>query len=244
MEGPPEPADPPLASLSLTHVHYNPNDVWSYGCAWLALVPQGLCVVYATLIWSTREVEILSMFVGQMACEALNWGLKRWIKEERPKQMYGKGYGMPSSHAQFVTFFATHLALFLLLRHRPHSTAGHGALSWGTRVALSMLVVAGAGAVAVSRVYLRYHTPKQVLAGAVAGVLFALGWFSATTWLRRLGVVDALLDDPWVRALRLRDLVVDEDLVEAGWLRWQDRVAARRGSTTKDQAEAHLHKSR
>lgn len=25
------------------------------------------------------------MFAGQMACEALNWVLKRYIKEERPR---------------------------------------------------------------------------------------------------------------------------------------------------------------
>jgi dolichyldiphosphatase len=98
----------PLASLSLTHVHYvrsqksnarsttvsadtrsqNPADPISYLCAWLALVPQGLCVVYVTLIWSTREVEIILMFAGQMGCEALNFMLKRWIKEERPRRMY------------------------------------------------------------------------------------------------------------------------------------------------------------
>ncbi|KAK4990777.1 hypothetical protein LTR50_002313 [Elasticomyces elasticus] len=90
--------DPPLASLSLTHVHYirfnvdrlipfkNPSDPISYACAWLALVPQALCVTYATLIWSTREAEILLMFAGQMACEALNWMLKRYIKEERPRR--------------------------------------------------------------------------------------------------------------------------------------------------------------
>jgi dolichyldiphosphatase len=47
-------------------------------------VPQGLCVVYATLIWSNREIEIGLMFAGQMTCEALNWCLKRYIKEERP----------------------------------------------------------------------------------------------------------------------------------------------------------------
>jgi dolichyldiphosphatase len=51
------------------------------------LVPQGLCVVYATLIWSNREIEIALMFAGQMACEALNWVLKRYIKEERPRRM-------------------------------------------------------------------------------------------------------------------------------------------------------------
>lgn len=63
----------------------NPADRISYICAWLALVPQGLCIVYATLIWSNREAEILLMFTGQMACEAANWGLKRYIKEERPR---------------------------------------------------------------------------------------------------------------------------------------------------------------
>lgn len=49
-------------------------------------MPQGLCVVYATLIWSSREAEVALMFAGQMACEALNWGLKRLIKEERPRR--------------------------------------------------------------------------------------------------------------------------------------------------------------
>lgn len=79
--------DPPtLASLSLTHVHYQPGDPLSYISAYLALVPQGLCIMYVTLIWSSREVEIAMMFAGQMICEALNFGLKRWIREERPKR--------------------------------------------------------------------------------------------------------------------------------------------------------------
>jgi len=43
-------------------------------------------VVYATLIWSSREVEILLMFAGQMGCEALNFLLKRIIKQERPER--------------------------------------------------------------------------------------------------------------------------------------------------------------
>jgi dolichyldiphosphatase len=57
----------------------------SFVSAWLALIPQALCVSYATLVWSTREVEVILMFAGQMACEALNFALKRLIKEERPK---------------------------------------------------------------------------------------------------------------------------------------------------------------
>lgn len=75
---------PPLASLSLTHVRYDPADPLSYISAHLALVPQALVIAYVALIWGTREIEILLMFAGQMGCEALNWGLKRYIKEERP----------------------------------------------------------------------------------------------------------------------------------------------------------------
>lgn len=63
----------------------NPEDPVSLLSAWLALIPQALCVSYATLIWATREVEIILMFAGQMGCEALNFLLKRIIKEERPK---------------------------------------------------------------------------------------------------------------------------------------------------------------
>lgn len=61
----------------------------SHACAWLALVPQALCITYATLIWSTREAEVFLMFAGQMGCEAANWILKRLIKEERPKRTCG-----------------------------------------------------------------------------------------------------------------------------------------------------------
>ncbi|KAI9802806.1 MAG: hypothetical protein M1833_001405 [Piccolia ochrophora] len=212
-----------LASLSLTHVHYYPGDPISYLCAWLALVPQGLCVVYATLIWSTREVEVCLMFAGQMGCEALNWGLKRWIKEERPKLMNDKGYGMPSSHAQFVAYFSISLSLFLLLRHRPTPSTTHTPITPPTRIFLSLLSLVGATLVAASRIYLNYHTSKQVLVGAGAGVVCAVGWFGVTTGLRRSGLLEMVLDWEVVRMFRVRDLVIGEDLVEAGWARWEER---------------------
>ncbi|OAL55500.1 PAP2-domain-containing protein [Pyrenochaeta sp. DS3sAY3a] len=214
---------PPLTSLSLTHVHYNPADPISHLCAFLALVPQGLCVVYATLIWSNREIEICLMFAGQMACEALNWVLKRYIREERPREMHGKGYGMPSSHAQFVSFFSVSLTLFLLFRHVPHPTETHTPFSFGGRFLLSLLALACAGAVATSRIYLSYHTNKQVLIGCIAGALFAFFWFGFTTYLRRAGWVEWILETWISRAFRVRDLVIQEDLVDSGWARWEER---------------------
>ncbi|PGH17270.1 hypothetical protein AJ80_04912 [Polytolypa hystricis UAMH7299] len=221
---------PVAASLSLTHVNYNPDDPLSYLAALLSLVPQALCVIYVTLIWSSRELEVLLMFAGQMLCEALNFALKRLIREERPPQTYGRGYGMPSSHAQFVAFFSLSLTLFLLVRHVPDTTnSNHSAATFTQRATVSMLACVSAAAVASSRVYLNYHTPKQVLAGYAAGLIFAAVWFVFTAYLRHAGWVDWALDLSVSRMARMRDLVVVEDLVEAGWQHWLEKMSKRKG---------------
>ena len=62
----------------------NPDDPISYVAALLSLAPQALCIIYVTLIWASREMEVLLMFTGQMVCEALNFVLKRIIRQERP----------------------------------------------------------------------------------------------------------------------------------------------------------------
>ncbi|KAK2591017.1 hypothetical protein QQS21_011295 [Conoideocrella luteorostrata] len=223
----------PLASLSVTHVYYDPDDPISLLCAYLALLPQALCVVYATLILSTREIEIFSMFAGQMGCEAVNFLLKRLFKEERPRKIHGKGYGMPSSHAQFLAFWSVSLALFLLLRHKPHNTSStstgsdksahsHGR-PWSVLERLGISVAAGvlAAATAWSRIYLNYHTPRQVIAGSVTGVVIALAWFGVTAIVRQTGLLAWVLELPAARALRIRDLIVCEDMCQAGWEKWE-----------------------
>lgn len=274
----------------------DPSDPVSYLCAWLALVPQALCIVYATLIWSTREAEVVLMFAGQLGCEAVNFALKRLIKEERPSRIHrtGKGYGMPSSHAQFVAFWAVAMTLFLLVRHTPswtahgfgprksdggggttaattttttggedgnsnktphqnnnHSNEGrkkgtttittttttsrtwsqdwvqletyaHRPWSLPERAAASLLVLALAAAVAWSRVYLGYHTVNQVLVGSLAGTLSAAAWYAATALVRASGLLAWALASPVARGLRVRDLVVREDLAQAGWEKWEE----------------------
>jgi dolichyldiphosphatase len=184
--------------------------------------------MYVTLIWSTREAEILLMFAGQLACEALNFILKRILKEERPKQMHGKGYGMPSSHAQFVAFFSITLTLFLLFRHTPKKpSSSHTPLSFAARVMLSGLALMNAGLVAWSRIYLNYHTPKQVAVGFSAGLITAVGWFLITTVVRQIGLLEWALDLPVTRLFRMRDLVVEEDLCQAGWEKWEVKMVAK-----------------
>lgn len=224
----------------------DPTSHLSHIFAWLALLPQGLCVVYVTLIWSTREVEIGLTFLGQLCCEALNWLLKRHFKEDRPLQIrhLGKGYGMPSSHAQFCGYFAASVVLFVMLRHSPSArarvtdakarTSATGAATEDevplsevytlqlhhprlTHTLLSLAAIASAVVMAVSRVYLYYHTTKQVIVGTAVGVAFAVGWFGLTEVARRVGLIEWILELDLVRMARIRDLLCEEDLVEIGW---------------------------
>ena len=77
--------EPDLVSLAVTHVYYRPGDPISLVSAYMALIPQGLMVVYVTLIYARREIELVLMLSGQLLSELINWVLKRIIKEERPK---------------------------------------------------------------------------------------------------------------------------------------------------------------
>jgi dolichyldiphosphatase len=149
---------------------------------------------------------------------------------------------MPSSHAQFVAFWSVSLALFLLVRHRPRdssSAAGgkNGAIgangkkkggigsdrpwSFLERAGVSVLGVVVAAAVAWSRVYLGYHTTRQVLVGTGAGIASAVAWFVFTGELRRSGWLHWGLETRLARALRTRDLIVVEDMCQAGWEKWE-----------------------
>lgn len=202
-------------------------------------MPQALCVVYATLIFSTREAEIVLAFIGQLGCEALNLVLKRIIREERPRRLHGKGYGMPSSHAQFVLFWSLSLVLFMLVRHRPpvsRSVATRGARGrtvetnpWSRfeKMAICLAAVIVAAATAWSRVYLGYHTTRQVVAGSVAGAASATAWFVATEMIRRWGWLSWALESRIGRAFRARDLAIEEDICQAGWEKWEEKRSSR-----------------
>lgn len=143
--------------------------------------------------------------------------------------MFGKGYGMPSSHSQFVSFFAVYLSLFLLLRHVPYPKSSPSSLTYLERVGVSILAMVGASMVSLSRIYLNYHTPKQVLAGSATGVVSAVVWFLFTSYLRYSGWIDWGLDLSLVKLARIRDLLMSEDLAEAGWQRWQTKRTSKKG---------------
>lgn len=135
---------------------------------------------------------------------------------------------MPSSHSQFVAFFSLSLTLFLMFRHLPTPHTSYRPSTFIERLSLSLLACFCAGMVAVSRIYLNYHTPKQVWIGFAAGLSFAVVWYLFTTYLRYAGWIEWGLDLDIARQLRFRDLIMTEDLQDAGWGRWEARRKARR----------------
>ncbi|KAI7901043.1 uncharacterized protein BX663DRAFT_438519 [Cokeromyces recurvatus] len=94
-----------LASISLTHVYFNPSDKISYAFAYITLSPIAILVFYASVIVSRREMAGILMLVGQLTNEVVNYILKETIEQERPYAHLGDGYGMPSSHSQFICIY-------------------------------------------------------------------------------------------------------------------------------------------
>jgi dolichyldiphosphatase len=152
--------------------------------------------------------------------------------------MHGKGYGMPSSHAQFAAYFSISLSLFLLLRHQTTRHTSYRPSTFLQRISLSALACICAAFVALSRIYLNYHTPRQVWIGFAAGTVFAGVWFAFTTWLRKEGWIEWALDLDVVRLFRVRDLILTEDLQDAGWGRFVER-RTRKGEANGRPAKAN-----
>ncbi|KAI8620546.1 PAP2 superfamily-domain-containing protein [Chytriomyces sp. MP71] len=186
-----------LKPFSITHVQYARSDPLGKPLALTALFPIFIMVSYATLIAARRDLYLASVCLGQLLGEVFNIALKRLIRQPRPTTFLGNGYGMPSSHAQFMSYFATFVVLHLYLRsvsvqlcfQPAHSmircTDAHANRTsyknplWKHMVTFGVIGVAGV--VAFSRVYLHYHTTTQVLAGIQIGAILGLSWYIFTT---------------------------------------------------------------
>ena len=121
-----------------------------------------------------REVLQVSAAVGTGLNALLSKVLKQCIRQARPSaacELLGvcETYGMPSNHAQIMTFAAVHWVA--AARLKPLTRAGRLWLL-ADAIVLSCLVVA----VAAARVWLGYHSLEQVLAGAGLGCCLALLW--------------------------------------------------------------------
>jgi len=109
-----------------------------------------------------KKGKIMLFIIFFFLCMIINTSLKLIIKEQRPEKrdfytpLLGHEYGMPSGHAQLVTFSLFYL--YLLYPNNP-----------------ILLFIASLCTTITSyqRVYTKMHTKKQVYAGIGVGLLLA-----------------------------------------------------------------------
>lgn len=168
--------------LSLTLVEYPQGDWMGKFLAVASLSPFGILSGFVALILFRRDLHTIAFFVGTMLNEVLNQVLKHTICEARPLQRTAHAlyteYGMPSSHSQFMWFFATYVIYFVFIRL--HHMNNNTTLENVWKAVITFSCVSLAVLVTISRVYLQYHTWRQVLFGALVGFLFGSVWFALT----------------------------------------------------------------
>ncbi|KAJ9474669.1 Dolichyldiphosphatase [Pseudozyma hubeiensis] len=175
------------ASLGLTHVQYDPSDSLAKLMALITLSPIFLLCSYITIILLRRELTFINALIGQLACEGLNWALKRLIKQPRPTGHLGAGYGMPSSHSQFLGFFAAFFLSHFYL-NRPPLVKPRTLINTMRRFehTLAMILIASISILTCySRHHLHYHTPLQIIVGLSLGLAFGGVYYYFTEYLSR-----------------------------------------------------------
>ncbi|PAV19794.1 PAP2-domain-containing [Pyrrhoderma noxium] len=160
-------------ALELTYVLYDAGSHVSFVFALVTLTPILLMASYAALAVVTRDILVIEMWAGQLACEGLNWIIKRVVREERPVDYLGSGYGFPSSHSQYMGYFSSFLMMHLFFRHR-FTSSRNKLLDIMFRLLVYVILVSLALVVCYSRIHLSYHTTTQVLWGAGIGVGFGI----------------------------------------------------------------------
>ncbi|XP_057290553.1 dolichyldiphosphatase 1-like isoform X1 [Hydractinia symbiolongicarpus] len=190
--------------ISLTYVLYPEGDLVGKVLAWSSMLPIFILVSFVTLILFRRELHTMAFFGGILINEIVNMGLKYSIKSPRPcgrhkftnimnefmskevilkhsditaderKELYNK-YGMPSSHAQFMSFFAIYMLFFAYIRLKMHVYE-----KFMDNIRQHLIAFSSVGAsviVCYSRIYLHYHTLEQVIVGIVVGLVNGAVWF-------------------------------------------------------------------
>eukprot|EP01112_Ceratiomyxa_fruticulosa_P020560 TRINITY_DN7035_c0_g1_i1.p1 TRINITY_DN7035_c0_g1~~TRINITY_DN7035_c0_g1_i1.p1 ORF type:complete len:223 (+),score=26.75 TRINITY_DN7035_c0_g1_i1:299-967(+) len=198
-----------LSVLELTTVHYNAGDRIALVLAYVTLIPLVIVVGFLTLLLFKRDLRTGSFFGGQIVNEGLNYILKKTLKEARPAiiKELKTDYGLPSSHAQFMYFFAVY-ATFMFLNENIKFQGKR----WNLFFAVVVQIIAGL--VAYSRVYLFYHTSKQVLVGCVIGVFTGSAWYLITEMFLR-PYIFPLLEKSWIgEYFYLRDTTNIQNLIQ------------------------------
>ena len=153
------PKPPPrLKAVTLTYVRYRRGDPLGHFLAWVSLIPIFISLGgFVSHFLFRRELQGLCFALGLIVSQVLNELVKTSVHQARPDTCAAletcDSQGWPSSHSQYMFFFATYFSLLCYkgIGISPRSRFWLALASWPPAV-LTMW----------SRVYLGYHTVAQV----------------------------------------------------------------------------------
>ncbi|ORX86986.1 PAP2-domain-containing protein [Anaeromyces robustus] len=183
--------------VSVTFFEYERGDIIGFCLAYSSLLPVFLIVSYTAVILARRELIIVFTLIGQLLNEVLNAIIKNVIKQPRPIDSPVGGYGMPSSHAQFMFFFSTYCILYMFMKLKMKNDV------W--KYLLSAALIGASLVVSYSRYYLSYHTIKQVCVGIIIGICSGTCWFFIVDCLIRPKWFRGIIEHPLSRFLLIQD---------------------------------------
>ncbi|XP_009789943.1 lipid phosphate phosphatase gamma [Nicotiana tabacum] len=164
----------PLKAVTLTHVRYQKGDQLGHFLAWVSLVPVFISLGgFVSHFIFRRELQGIFFAIGLLISQFINEIIKKSFQQARPETCalleVCDSHGWPSSHSQYMFFFAVYITL---LTYRKLGLICRNQL-W----VVLLLVWPMAILTLYSRVYLGYHTVAQVFAGATLGAVLGGGWF-------------------------------------------------------------------
>ncbi|KAL3531910.1 hypothetical protein ACH5RR_005431 [Cinchona calisaya] len=165
---------PTLKAVTLTHVRYRKGDQLGHFLAWISLVPVFISLGgFISHFIFRRELQGMFFAFGLLISQFVNEIIKKSVQQARPETCalleICDSHGWPSSHSQYMFFFAVYFTLLTYKRI--------GILARNQMWVVGLVVWPLAILTIYSRVYLGYHTVAQVFAGAALGGLLGWVWF-------------------------------------------------------------------
>ncbi|KAF8098040.1 hypothetical protein N665_0275s0011 [Sinapis alba] len=127
-------------------------------------------ILFASIILLRRDGTALWGVIGSVSNAALSVVLKRILNQARPATTSRTDPGMPSTHAQSISFISVFAVLSVM------EWLGTSKVS----LFLSCLILASGSYFIWLRVSQKLHTSSQVVVGAIVGSVFCILWY--TTW--------------------------------------------------------------
>lgn len=217
---------PPLKAVTLTHVRYQKGDQLGHFLAWVSLVPVfiSFCGFFCHFMFR-RELQGFFFAIGLLISQFVNEVIKTSVQQARPETCVMlemcDSHGWPSSHSQYMFFFAVY---FTLLTYKKI-----GVLSRNQMWIAGLVVWPMAVLTMYSRVYLGYHTVAQVFAGASLGIFLGGLWFWVVNSLLRC-YFPMIEDSSFGRLFYVKDTSHIPNVLK---FEYDNAIAARRHSSYK-----------